>query len=166
MGGIDIERLMAKTRPSQKCWDWMGAKTKEGYGKCRRKVIGGGRVFLAHRAMYYAMCGNIPEGLELDHLCRNTSCVNPEHLEPVTRTENIRRAYAARTEGAFDYCHLGHYRDGYVPSGRRYCRVCVSDRARNAREARNAKILADGGQLKRGGRPKKRTNNVGEATHA
>ena len=53
---------------------------------------------LAHRVYYERHVGPVPEGLELDHLCRNPGCVNPEHLEPVTHAENIRRGYQAKRE--------------------------------------------------------------------
>jgi hypothetical protein len=71
--------------------------------------------------------GEIPEGLELDHLCRNTLCVNPDHLEPVTHAENIQRGHAAR--GPVTHCRRRHemtaensYFDGRT--GKRYCRSC------------------------------------------
>lgn len=71
------------------CWEWIGTRYGNGYGQA---AIGdGGRINQAHRVVYEALVGPIPEGLELDHLCRNPSCVNPDHLEPVTHAENMRR---------------------------------------------------------------------------
>lgn len=67
------------------CWEWTGAKTAAGYGQFTR------RKEYAHRHAYEDLVGPIPEGLVIDHLCRNPSCVNPDHLEPVTQRENIRR---------------------------------------------------------------------------
>lgn len=70
------------------CWVWTAARHGKGYGMFsvdrKRKVR-------AHRFAYEMMVGPIPEGLDLDHLCRNRACVNPEHLEPVTRSVNLKR---------------------------------------------------------------------------
>jgi len=70
------------------CWIWQRCKGKGGYGKVQRKESASGE---AHRYYYEKFKGAIPEGLQLDHLCRNPLCVNPDHLEPVTLTENVRR---------------------------------------------------------------------------
>lgn len=70
------------------CWLWTGCKTRGGYGSFRNEK---GKTENAHRWAYRVFIGSVPEGLELDHLCRNRSCVNPHHLEPVTRYENTIR---------------------------------------------------------------------------
>jgi hypothetical protein len=76
------------------CWLWTGKRDRGGYGLvCRQQ-----QWRLAHRAVYEALIGPIPEGLELDHTCSNRSCVNPKHLEPVTRQENNRRMHTRRME--------------------------------------------------------------------
>lgn len=74
------------------CVEYTGCISTKGYGWLAKD---GGRV-LAHRAAYELLVGPIPDGLTLDHLCRNTKCCNPSHLEPVTNSENVRRALAVR----------------------------------------------------------------------
>jgi hypothetical protein len=73
--------------PRAGCWVWQLSKNPKGYGSIWHE----GKCWAAHRLSYTLLVGPIPEGLQLDHLCRNTSCVNPAHLEPVTNTENQRR---------------------------------------------------------------------------
>ena len=85
------DRLWAKVDQSGECWLWTGSLGGGGrYGAIR---VGGrsGRMVLVHRLTYEWARGSIPDGLELDHLCRTTRCVRPEHLEPVTHRENVRR---------------------------------------------------------------------------
>ncbi|WP_331756166.1 HNH endonuclease (plasmid) [Streptomyces sp. NBC_01590] len=97
------------------CWLWTGYMRPDGYGKARGRQ--------AHRVVYELLVGPIGEGLELDHLCRRVACVNPVHLEPVTRLENMRRRYALVT-----HCKSGHEftpENTYVmPDGHRSCRTC------------------------------------------
>jgi hypothetical protein len=75
------------------CWPWVGAKSHDGYARFRTSDA---RTIIAHRMAYEMRVGPIPEGLTLDHLCRNKLCMNPAHLEAVTRRENMLRAWAAR----------------------------------------------------------------------
>lgn len=74
------------------CWRWTGALDPDGYGQ----VSVAGKTKQAHFASWEAVNGPVPEGHELDHLCRVRCCVNPDHLEAVTHSENVRRAVAAQ----------------------------------------------------------------------
>ena len=101
------------------CWIWTARKTPDGYGQLK---IGGraGRPIYAHRLSYEHFIGPIPRGLTLDHLCRNPSCVNPNHLEPVTNQENVKRAHELE-------CRNGHIRtpeNTYLWRGYRFCKEC------------------------------------------
>ncbi|SES03438.1 HNH endonuclease signature motif containing protein [Streptomyces qinglanensis] len=121
------------------CWEWQGARYSNGYGKTSRQIHG---TRLAQRVLYAEHCGPIPEGAELDHLCRNRACVNPGHLEPVARAVNIQRGYDARQGGR---CKNGHdltRSDAYYvepKSGRRQCRECWRRNYRTARRNLNAR---------------------------
>lgn len=87
----EADRFWWKVHKTTTCWIWRGVLDRDGYGQ-----FGVGRKNLrAHRWAYESVVGPIPEGLEIDHLCRVKSCVNPLHMEPVTKTENIRRARSA-----------------------------------------------------------------------
>lgn len=103
------------------CIEFTGPKDRAGYGRLTKH----GRHLLAHRASYEFIVGPIPDGLVIDHLCRNTSCVHPGHLEPVTHAENIRRGLAG---GLKTQCKHGHDytpENTYVdPKGWRRCRQC------------------------------------------
>lgn len=88
------------------CWQWVGSVRTTGYGTFKRESY---VTVLAHRFAYEFFIGPIPDGLVLDHLCRNRTCVNPHHLEPVTGVENVMRGegFAARN-AAQTHCHKGH----------------------------------------------------------
>lgn len=79
------------------CWIWNG-KPQNGEGYCRVRLMG--KTYLAHRVAYEQFIGPIPAGLQIDHLCRQPSCVRPDHLEPVTNAENQRRGRAAKLNRA------------------------------------------------------------------
>lgn len=104
------------------CWIWPGAKTAGGYGQMRG---GPGVKVYTHRAAYEALIGPIPEGLVLDHLCRNRACCNPAHLEPVTDAVNLERGIG---HGSETHCPHGHPYGGdnliVRKNGSRACRSC------------------------------------------
>lgn len=78
-------------RSDSECWPWLAYRNAKGYGQ----VSVNGTVRPAHRVAYELLVGPIPADLTLDHLCRNTGCVNPVHLEPVTASENTHRQWLA-----------------------------------------------------------------------
>lgn len=80
--------------PDSGCWVWQKSRDQHGYG--RAYVKGDRSSRLAYRVYYERLRGPVPAGLELDHLCRNPACVNPDHLEPVTHQENVRRGAACK----------------------------------------------------------------------
>lgn len=113
------------------CWIWTGHKNRCGYG---RLTVDGRRI-AAHRLAYELLVGPVPDGLELDHLCRNRACVRPSHLEPVTHRENtLRGDTIVAAAAAATACPQGHAYDEAntyrYPDGRRDCRTCRADRRR------------------------------------
>ena len=122
---------MLPPRPTDgSCWEWTGAKWK-GYGQFGTQITPGKwRNVKAHRFAYEMFVGPIPEGLQLDHLCRNPGCVNPDHLEPVTNRENgLRGTSPAAVHAKATHCVNGHEftpENTYRPPGKneRACREC------------------------------------------
>jgi len=92
--GDDASRFESKyvVDTTSGCWNWGGVIDPSGYGRFDRT----GRPQKAHRVSWELHRGPIPRDLEIDHLCRNIRCVNPDHLEPVTKSENLKRAWVAR----------------------------------------------------------------------
>ena len=144
------ERFMAKVRQSAGCWDWIAKTNRSGYGQFwdgTHYPNGSPRFVLAHRFSYELFVGPIPDGLQIDHLCRNRGCVRPEHLEPVTRSVNLLRSpLMGRANREKTCCSMGHpFDDGntrheYTANGwhKRHCREChnAQERARRSRIAR------------------------------
>lgn len=106
------------------CWLWLAHTSSEHYGHFKI----GGRPTLAHRWAYKTLVGPIPEGLQIDHLCRVRHCVNPEHMEPVTPLVNTRRGETGQKNARKTHCPLDHpYDDKNTrrnPRGDRICRQC------------------------------------------
>lgn len=130
---------MEKVEPVESgCWEWIGAIDRHGYGNFN---AGNRKLVRAHRWGYERLVGSIPDGLDLDHLCRVRRCVNPEHLEPVTRRENVIRGASPTTpKKRRDRCFRGHPytpKNTYVSkTGRRVCRRCGAERAALRRQGR------------------------------
>lgn len=143
---------MSMPEPNSGCWLWLGAGALHSYG-C---VWNGFRPEGAHRVSYRAFVADIPDGMQLDHLCRVRACVNPGHLEIVTAQENLHRADTVTGINARKTCcSRGHLLSGdnvrLSKQGRRGCRAC---QALHAFEKRRAKGIPSRG--KRGpyaGRP-------------
>lgn len=125
-----LDRLADKILVGDGCWEWTASRDGYGYGQVYDHASG--RMMKAHRAAYEALVGPIPAGLDLDHLCRNRGCVRPDHLEPVTRGENVRRGRAGENMRSKTHCPQGHPYDEAntrLYRGRRYCRACKSKAA-------------------------------------
>lgn len=136
------------------CWEWSGAHFQTtGYAIFSMKSATDGRwrPTVAHRVSYELYVGPIPDGFQLDHVCRNRGCVNPVHLEPVTARVNTLRGQAPSAVSVRENrCQQGHE---FTPEntifrpnrpGKRECRECVRarDRARNTTEHRRAHYRA------------------------
>jgi hypothetical protein len=154
-----VTRFSAKIHLSGSCWLWTAYTMRRGYGRFGHA----GKIYLAHRAVYEGMVGEIPPGLELDHLCRNRNCVNPLHLEPVTRKENVRRGLAGKhtshlvgdnnPQGAKTHCPAGHVYSAdntYIAKTKkgginRQCILCRNEKCRkwylSHREVKNPRVF-------------------------
>ena len=134
------ERFWAKVSPEPNtgCFLWAGAVDRKGYGQYRAgsRRDGTRRTVRAHRLAYEELVGPIPEGLQIDHLCRVRCCVNPAHLEPVTNRENVRRGDLGTKNTAKTHCPAGHPYDEANTrrsAGKRRCRACDQARQRACR---------------------------------
>ena len=137
MNARELERFEEKIEriPFSSCWFWTGAMTSSGNYGCfalKDEKRGWYRTS-AHRVSFVHWRGAIPNGLHLDHLCRQPSCVNPFHLDPVTNRENSRRGNAGLYLRSRTHCPRGHAYDDsntYVWGRMRYCRACHLEHSR------------------------------------
>lgn len=126
---------------ADECWQWVGAVAPNGYGRIYSHVTTKGKYFvaMAHRVAYELARAPIPNGHQIDHLCRNRACVNPAHLEPVSQRENLLRgATIPARRAAQTHCIHGHE---FTPEntyrrkgdGVRQCKTCNRERKRTKR---------------------------------
>lgn len=136
MLATELHRFMSKVsvEPNTGCWLWLGHVKPDGYGMF---CLGG--MHSAHRVSFVHFHGDVPDGAEIDHRCRQRCCVNPDHLEAVTREENIRRAVGYRRHP--ESCPQGHRYSGdnliIKKNGTRRCRACHNAQLRALRERRS-----------------------------
>lgn len=130
------KRFWSKVDRTESCWLWTASRSRRGYGYIKGDDD---KNVLAHRLSYEWASGPIPDGLEVDHLCRVTSCVNPAHLEAVTPLENARRRTNVGTR-----CPKGHeYTQGnsmYDSRGYRLCRICRNAVSAAGKRRRRAQL--------------------------
>lgn len=117
---LPFEQRLARKVQIADCWEWTGAKTK-GYGSIR--ISNPNRHYLVHRWVWENLVGPIPDGLELDHRCRNRACCNPDHLEPVIPIVNQQRGASNWTVGSCKHGHPPEMRY-WTSGGATICRGC------------------------------------------
>ena|SRR3990167_3261492 len=128
---LGMDRFWSKVEKTDSCWNWKGSRI-QGYGYFRL-----GKWRRAHRISYEWSKGKIPNGLQIDHLCRNRSCVNPNHMELVTLQENVKRGDSGLWQKLKTHCPQGHeYNKENIGSwglkrNKRSCKICHKLRERN-----------------------------------
>lgn len=130
----DIDRFLSQVDRTDDCWIWTGTLLHNGYGQFG---VDGGYV-LAHRWSYEYFNGIIPDGHDCHHRCYNRSCVNPNHLTPLTNKDNVLDGNGPTAINARKtHCIRGHQLDGYnlvvSKDGNRRCRQCIKDGKRRRR---------------------------------
>lgn len=117
---------MSASPANAACYIWTGAVNSSGYGP--------------HRRLYEKLVGPVAPGLELDHLCKVRRCVNPAHLEPVSKRENVLRSEAtAAIHAAKNVCPQGHSYTGFNVRGERICQVCAREQLKAAYRRKRAR---------------------------
>ena len=126
----DLIRFFSKVKLNGTCWEWKYSLDTSGYGLFGYNK----RLYKSHRFSFELFKGEIPQGYEIDHLCRNRICVNPEHLDAVTHHDNVKRGMTGKLnnwEGKKTHCPKGHpltieniYHDRWIKYGKRTCVKC------------------------------------------
>jgi HNH endonuclease len=132
------ESIWDKIQVTGFCWEWIGSKdVRKPYGR----VWFAGQSFKAHRVVFAALTGQDYPDLELDHLCRNMSCVNPDHLEPVDHMTNVHRGFGPMSPlySKKQTCVNGHDYDVVGRTKGRGCRQCAKDATRRHQQRSKAK---------------------------
>jgi len=136
-------RFWSKVEKTESCWNWTAYIHKSGYGRFYLN----GKIEHSHRLSYEEKYGKIPQGLQIDHLCRNRKCCNPDHLEAVTHLVNVQRGLAGKinnNQSKKTHCPQGHeYNEENTVdiSGRRHCRLCRQIRARQDYQRKKLEML-------------------------
>lgn len=141
-----------KSNGPNACWPWRRPLKPNGYGQFKLEGLNWG----SHRLAWVLTNGEVPDGLVIDHLCRNRGCCNPAHMEPVTNAENVLRGIGVTAQNAaMTHCAQGHPLTGdnmrrVGAKKQRSCVTCVRARARAAKAARKVAIAADPSLAKHG----------------
>jgi hypothetical protein len=149
-----------------RCWTWLKQINKDGYGRFYYAK----RECLAHRAAYEILVGPVPAGLELDHLCRNRSCVNPDHLEPVTHRENLLRGSTGPAQNAAKtHCMRGHEftaeNTRQSAANKRSCKECEHLRYQERRDRMDPQRAEQTRNLKREVRRREEARRLNPKTY-
>ncbi|WP_407939535.1 HNH endonuclease signature motif containing protein [Motilibacter aurantiacus] len=139
-------KVLIPDLPLDACWEWQAGRNR-GYGRFSLND----KSVLAHRVAYILAHGSIPDGLVVDHLCRNRRCVRPDHLDACTQGENVRRGRAGENQRSKTHCTRGHAYSGSNlvirvrrnGSRTRDCRECMMERNRRAGAAYRARRRAE-----------------------
>lgn len=140
----DVQRFWLKVSKTHSCWNWMGCRNALGYGFFYTNK----HTVSAHRFSYELLKDKIPKNMIIDHLCRNRSCVNPEHMEVVTQRENVLRGLTIPAiNSKKTQCVHGH---SYTPqntfyrkvSGKRECRTCQQLRCKKYKQQQKRRFIS------------------------